>query len=254
MDSSASIRKLGDPVEGLRFALELRRIGEDTGNLYSPDLSVYWAGSGWDLNLLLEAEAPIEALQTFLAQYPNSRDVRLVKYALAVRLSREERYDEAAQIYEDIAQPRRAPRLRQLAELDREARRTDLPKQEQLEARFNVAKFLADNPNRIYYNDSLWYGFQRYVFTADQDSRLTLAERDELIAMERQLKDDQEERWRAYQMLHDIVDEAGNTDLGHRAARLAIQCLRQIRTDRFGREDEIRAGDIELSSWLKQNA
>ncbi len=70
------------------------------------------------------------------------------------------------------------------------------------------------------------------------------------MAKERRTRDEQEERWRAYQVLRELVDEAGHTDLGERAAKLAINCLRKIRTDRFGREKDIAAADIELSKWL----
>ena len=51
------------------------------------DQSIYWAVSGWDLNLLLDAEAPIEEIEAFLAKYPAMPDIRIVKYALAVRLA-----------------------------------------------------------------------------------------------------------------------------------------------------------------------
>jgi hypothetical protein len=75
-----------------------------------------------------------------------------------------------------------------------------------------------------------------------------------LIQDERALKDSQEERWRAYLILRDCVREAGPSDLGRRAATLALKCLRGINTDRFGREQEIRQADIELSRWLRQSA
>ena len=68
---------------------------------------------------------------------------------------------------------------------------------------------------------------------------------------ERKLKDDQEERWRAYLILRDVVQATGKTDLGRKAAQLAIRCLRGI-SDRFGRQDEIRKADIGLSDWLRQ--
>jgi hypothetical protein len=119
-----------------------------------------------------------------------------------------------------------------------------------LEAKYNLAAFISANPNRIYFNDSLWYGFQREALTASTDSRLTLEERQALLSKERKLKDDQEELWRAYLILRDIVQEAGQTDLGRNAAQLAIHCLRRI-SDRFERQDEIRKADIELTSWLR---
>jgi hypothetical protein len=71
-----------------------------------------------------------------------------------------------------------------------------------------------------------------------------------MIAGERNLKDDQEERWRAYLVLRELVQDA-STDLAHRAALLAVRCLRGINTDRFGRQDEIRNADFDLSAKLR---
>ncbi len=68
---------------------------------------------------------------------------------------------------------------------------------------------------------------------------------------ERTLKDDQEERWRAYLILREVIDGAGKTDLGRKGAQLAVRCLRGI-SDRFERQDEIRKADIELSNWLRR--
>jgi len=76
-------------------------------------------------------------------------------------------------------------------------------------------------------------------------------ERQSLIAGQRKLKDDQEERWRAYLILRDVVRDSGKTNLGRQAAQLAIRCLRGISTERFGREDEIQMADVELSNWLR---
>ena len=85
------------------------------------DQSLYWAVSGWDLNLLLEDGASLEELQAFVAGNPNLADLRVVTYALAVRLARENRYDESAQVFESIHAIVRAPRMRQLASLYKEA-------------------------------------------------------------------------------------------------------------------------------------
>jgi hypothetical protein len=120
---------------------------------------------------------------------------------------------------------------------------------DRLAAKYAMAEFLAANPSRIYFNDRLWYGMQRHALFASRDGRLTRSEREALIIAARKLKDDQEERWGAYQMLREVVREAGRTDLGRRSAALAIDCLRRI-SDRFEREDEIRYADIELSGWL----
>ncbi|MBI4873162.1 MAG: hypothetical protein HY822_00870 [Acidobacteria bacterium] len=243
-------RKTGNPVEQIRFALWLKaEVHSNDMYLSYPsrieDLSVYWAVSGWDLALLLEAEAPIEALRAFADQYPGVPEVRLVKYSLAVRLARENRYAEAARIYEAVNAPRRAGRMLQLASLYRDANRADALAEERRKARYRLAEFLSANPERLYFNDALWRGLQRYAFIAANDGRLTRDERRRLMAAERKLKDDQEERWQAYLILREVVREAPTTELGREAALLARQCLRRI-GDRFGRESEIRAADIEL--------
>ncbi len=140
---------------------------------------------------------------------------------------------------------RRAERMRRLRSLYEEASRAGAS----AEARFKLAEYLAGNPERLYFNDALWQGFQRYALVAESDSRLNRQERRRLLAAERKLKDDQEELWRAYLILREVVREAGATDLGQRAARLGVRCLRRI-SSRFGREKEIRAADLELSGWL----
>ncbi|MGD0500676.1 MAG: hypothetical protein ABSC23_19840 [Bryobacteraceae bacterium] len=247
--------KTGNRVEQIRFALWLHGAWRDNHAPLSypsdiSDQSIYWAESGWDLNLLLDAEAPDDALEAFLRRYPDAPDARLVQYALAVRFARENRYDEAAQIYESIYASQRAPRMRQLAALYREANRTDLTAPQLQEARYKLAEFISANPDRIYFNDRLWSGMQRYALNASSDGRLTREERETLMTDERKLKDDQEERWRAYLILREVVKDPGKTELGRKAAQLAIRCLRGI-SDRFERQDEIRMADIELSNWLR---
>ena len=148
----------------------------------------------------------------------------------------------AARLYGEAKVFHRAARMKQMAVLYREANGG-------LEAKYKLAEYLSANSERIYFNALLWSGFQRYALYADTDSRLTREERQRLTSGERQLKDDQEELWRAHLLLREVVRESGQTVLGRRAARLAIQCVRQI-SDRFGRENEIRAADLELSRWL----
>ncbi|MGB6943433.1 MAG: hypothetical protein WBE37_13620, partial [Bryobacteraceae bacterium] len=205
--------------------------------------------SGWDLNLLLETDASVDQLRSFVSQNPDLRDIRLVKYSLAVRLTRENQYSEAADIYQSIHAVRRAPRIRRLADLYSEANRSDLSDSQRNDAKFRLAEFLSANPDRIYYNDALWHGLQRYALEAEHDDRLTRRERDAMIASERKLQDDQEERWRAYLILREVID-SDTTYLRPKAAALALQCLRGI-SDRFGRQDEIRKADIELARLLR---
>ncbi|MGD1072753.1 MAG: hypothetical protein ABSB15_21745, partial [Bryobacteraceae bacterium] len=249
--------KAGNFVEQIRFALWLHKaLAQRESYLSYPgvlaDQSIYWAESGWDLNLLLETEVPDNALESFLKKYPDAPDARLVRYALAVRFARQNRYEEAAQIYESIHAWWRVPRMRQLAALYREANRTDLAAPQLDEARYKLAEFIGANSARIYFNDQLWNGLQRYALTASTDTRLTREERQALTLGERKLRDDQEELWRAYLILRGVVGDSGHTDVGRRAAQLAIRDLRGI-SERFERRTEIRNADIELSRWLRHN-
>ena len=202
------------------------------------------------MNLILEWGAPIEVLRQFIEDNPDVPNIRIVKYSLAVRLARQNRYDEAAEIYQSIGAYRRASRTRRLAALYSEMTRVGLTESQRFEAEYGFAAYLRANPDRIYFNDSLWSGYQGYAFQADSDSRLTRSERDALIASERKLKDDQEERWRACLILRDVVRQAGNSEVGKRSATLAIRTLRSI-SYRFGRPEDIRKGDIELSRRLR---
>jgi hypothetical protein len=247
--------KTGNVTERIRYALWLHTLDrkEQLGLSYAgqiDDYTVYWNCSGWDLGMLLDAEAPIETMQEFVEANPKLEDIRLVQYAVAVRLSREDRYDEAASIYREIHAVVRAPRTRRLAALHSEANRQDVTDTERWEAKIRLAQFLSDNEDRIYYNDTLWRGFQRYAFQASGRGDTTHEERDSLAARERQHKDEQEEYWRAHLILRDVVREAGRNAIGRKAAALEVECLRRINTDRFGRSDEIRATDLEISRWL----
>ena len=247
--------KTGDVAEQIRYALWLKTANPESEPRTVPsqvsDLSIYWAASGWDLNMLLEAEAPLAALEAFVRGNPNLAGIRFVKYALAVRLSRLGRYQEAADLYLSINANRRAQRLRQLAMLSQAADAPDADTQRRLKGRYEVAAFIAANPDRICFNDSLWDGMQRYALFSAKDFRLTGKERTSLMSAERDLKDSQEERWQAYLILRDVVRDAGASELGRSAAELAIRCVRGIGTERFGREEEIRRADIELTAWLR---
>jgi hypothetical protein len=97
--------------------------------------------------------------------------------------------------------------------------------------------------------DAPWGGVQNYALFASEDSRLMHEEREKLSNLERKLKDDQEEYWRAYLILHDVAAEEGKTELGRRAARLGMQCVRSISV-RFGRSDDLLRADRELYLML----
>ncbi|HLK20468.1 MAG TPA: hypothetical protein VKT81_16040 [Bryobacteraceae bacterium] len=72
-----------------------------------------------------------------------------------------------------------------------------------------------------------------------------------LLTAERKLKDEQEERWRAYLILRDVAKNAAKTKLGRQAADLAMHCLAGI-NERFERQDEIRRSERELFALLRR--
>jgi hypothetical protein len=231
-------QKIGNTQEQLRYALWLQIPRTDAGYVAVPaglaDLSVYWASSGWDLNLILEFQASLEDLRAFVNRNPTLPGIRLVKYSLAVRLTRENRYAEAADLYQSIHALPRAARMRQLAGLYGAG------------DRYKLAEFISSHEDGIYFNDAIWGGFQRYALQGSEDSRLTRAERQYFIAQERKLQDDQEEFWRAYLIVRDIVRNSNGSAEARKAAVLGLRCLRGI-NERFGRREEIRKADIELS-------
>ncbi len=243
-------QKTKNLVEQVHFALWLWHANA-SGGWKDPYSDVHWAASGWDAGLLLDTEASDEDLMAFLDKYPADPETRIVKYSLAVRLTRENRYEEAAQIYESIRARVRAPRTRHLADLYAEANRKGLPIGEAQEAKYRLAEFIAGNANRIYFNDALWSGLQRYAMDAERESGFAKEEREAALLAERRLKDEQEEYWRAYLILRDVVRDAGNSEVGREAAVLALRCLRRISSERFGRQEEIRRADVELSSQLR---
>jgi hypothetical protein len=54
-------------------------------------------------------------------------------------------------------------------------------------------------------------------------------------------------------ILQSVFQDSENTELGSKAARLALTYLRRINRERFGREREILLADIELSNWLREH-
>jgi hypothetical protein len=202
----------------------------------------------FDAPYLLDAELTDSELERSLKHtLMEPSDLAQIQYALAVRYARREKYAEAAQIYDQLSSPR-AGLMRQAANLFAATKAAGAPKERQLEALYNYAEFLSQNEDGIFFNDTLWQGFQDGVVrgaSADDAGRSA--------QLERRLRDDQEEYWRAYQILNRVVSQAGPTPLGKKAASLAISCLRKIRTERFGRAEEISRADLRLSSWLQRN-
>jgi hypothetical protein len=243
-------RKTGNFIEEIRFASYLRNFPQTFYNADPSEyMSVSWPFDTFDLALLLDAEAPLPALEGFIAKYGQDNSANLVRYALAVRLARLDRYDQAAQVYESISELERAGRMHQLAGLYRETKRSDLSAEQSQAARFALAAYIGSNENKLYFNDKIWSGWQRGALSAERENGFTRSERTAQIALERKLKDDQEEYWRAYTILRGVVQDAEKTDQGRKAAKLAIQCVRRI-SERFGRRNELVKADLELSRWL----
>lgn len=246
---------------------------------------MYWPACGWllDLPYLLDVQLTELELQQYLSsQGQEAKQVDLesggksrnayeaVEYALAVRYARRENFAEAAEIYERLGVLPRADSMRQLARLYAATKDTERSPAETLEARYAYASFLEGHSTQIFFNDKLWSGFQTMAFmgrrseyydpyefqrfpVANDIQGLTRQERGTYTEKERNLKDEQEERWRAYHVLSGVVDAAGRSELGKRAALKALRCLSWINQERFGRVEEIEAARSRLTEWLREN-
>lgn len=242
---------------------------------------LYLPASGWlvDLSYLLDVQLEDKDLVLYLKRYdrearkvrvdvatPRERTAReAVLYARAVRLARQERYRDAAALFESIGARIRSERMTRLATLHAAAKDASLPREKHLEALFAYADFLQGHSTGVFFNDMLWYGFQRYMFLnpserlmssedryppETDEQGLTGEERALFMARERRLRDDQEEYWRAYKLFVTVADEAGTSELGKTATEKAVQCLDRIRTDRFGREEEIESAQKNLRARM----
>jgi hypothetical protein len=132
-------------------------------------------------------------------------------------------------------------------------RDVSLPAAQRLQARFDLAAYLADNSERVLFNDWLWRGFQQEALVKDgQDPRsgpvagLTAAEREDVVHADRRLQDAQEERWQAFLQLEQVARDAGDSPLARTAALKILDTLVRINTGRFGRADEI---DAAIQKW-----
>jgi hypothetical protein len=259
--------KLNRPLDQLWAAFEVAATTDD-----------YWLGAlDFDASYLLDVQLTDSQLETYLRRYGSApivlfkpspfektSSVDAVRYALAVRHTRREEYAAAARLYDGL-HSRRASRMREAERLLAATTALRVSPEQHLEALYDYAAFLSDHENGIFFNDMLWKGFQTEAFVyRNPDTRqrgwgprdratMPDDERTRLTQIERRLRDDQEEYWRAYKILNGVVEKAGPTPLGKRAAAHAITCLRRMNTDRFGHIKEIHDADIRLSSWLIRN-
>jgi hypothetical protein len=188
-----------------------------------------------------------------VSYYPRKRSgPEMARYALAVRHARREEYEQAATIYEELGAWPRAQRMRAAAKAFRETRNPAISEQRRLEALYHYGYFLSENSIGIFFNDAVWDRIQNWVFLSPESPvapGMTPEDYRETLARERKVQDEQEEYWRACQVLNQVVEKAGPTPLGFRAATRAIVSLRRI-SGRFGRHDEIQRSDTRLTNWL----
>jgi hypothetical protein len=230
---------------------------------------------GWllDLPYLLDVQASDDDLRQTLDHLGPRRGLSIetqpwserqrtaqdvLTYALAVRHARREDYAAAARLFERVGAWPRARRMREAAGLHEAAAGGSGPAA--LEARYRYAAFLADHSTQVFFNDMLWHGYQRYALVDAPPGNLLRSELDrldeptrrELVEGERRLRDAQEERWRAYQLLAALAREAGPGELRRRATRKALEALDGINTQRFGRRVEVAEARRRLVAGLRR--
>jgi len=71
--------------------------------------------------------------------------------------------------------------------------------------------------------------------------------------LERNVRDQQEDYWRAFEILNRVVERAGHTRSAETLPKkLFFACAKSPPTD-FGRLQQIRSADIRLSKWLQED-
>jgi len=269
------------PVDALYAAfIQASQSVEDQPYEYfgSPRMQWCFYGLNLDLPYLLDAYLTDENLREYLRKYPKPVGPPLritwsplptisapqaVRYSLAVRSARHEEYEEAGKIFSDLGFGTRARRMKNLGELLARTRDANLSLPEHLTALYDYGTYLADNPERLFFNDLFWHGMQRNVFleqggpdlwpaSSRNQPGLTRTERQAILADDRTLRDQQEERWHAFKVLEQVAQESGASALGQKAAAKIIDCLSHINTGRFGREAEIRKAISTWKRWLRE--
>jgi hypothetical protein len=268
-------QKTGSRVDQLHAAFLYQWISnsyeDEYGSYFNPSGTaytgfMYWPLGGilFDLPYLLDVQLTDDELLQYLNKYSSTdaliqpwlalrkrTAIEIVKYELAVRYSRQERYHAAANIYEDLQARPRAKRMWELVKLHADSVNKSFTSQQLQEACYTYASYLEDHSTQIFFNDMIWNGLQTWTFLGTyNDQGLSQEERDLYKKQERRLKDEQEERWRAYKIFVTVMEQAGHSDLGRRAAEKAIESLRLISTNRFGRQNEINAAEMKLIKWL----
>lgn len=272
--------KTGRKVDALHAALIQK--SQSAASQSSPDVvyprmqfCIYCLDLG--LPYLLDIGLSEAELRAYLTKYPEpvGLDIRvfgwehpgtltstqIVRYSLAVRLARREEYAEAGKIFTELGSGERAGHMQALAGLLARSKDPALPASERLQALYDYGSYLAAHPDHIYFNDLLWQRMQIYVFLENYMAQfgsgdphgqpgLTRRERETILADDRRLRDEQEERWKAFHVLEQVAREAGHTELGRKAALKIVECLGAINTGRFGRGQEISKSIATWQQWL----
>jgi hypothetical protein len=251
------------PVEALHAAFVQASTPQDDTRAEYGSTRMQWCVycESLDLPYLLDGGLTDADLDAYLAKYPTStgppisvfREANrkmtapdMVRYSQAVRAARHGAYDKAQALYAGLGITWRAARMEKLATLSARTANTRLDPAARLDARFQMATYLADNPERILFNDLLWRGYQSMAVTDD--------ERKPAGAADRALKDAQEERWQASRLFGEIAsDPATPGPIARQAVLKLLDCLVRINTNRFGRDDEIKASVARWSLWLKKH-
>jgi hypothetical protein len=178
----------------------------------------------------------------------------MVRYARAVRYARSEEFDKAAQIYSDLSTIERADNAKEAARLYAATRSLAAKRSRcrpcMLTRIFWLQTPIAFSSTTACGGDSnLQYSrAERTMPSQTISGKLTRVQ-----TLERKLKDEQEEYWRAYKILNGVVSKAGPTPWASRrlVARLcACEESTQIVSAAL---EEIHAADRRLSSWLERN-
>jgi hypothetical protein len=271
--------KTGRPVKALwaAFLQASERSSQEEEERNFDSARLQWCDwcTALDLPYLLDAPLNDSDLREYLRVYPEPVGPPLsvfswghqqlytapqaVQYSLAVRLARHGEYEEAARIYAGLGAREREGRMKILASLSARTRDASLPASDRFAASYAYGSYMADNPDRLFFNDLFWRGFQREVFLESGSDKFgvggppsqpgfTRKERQAILKNDRRLRDEQEERWRAYQILKGVAEGSGDARLARRAALKIVDSLARINTDRFGRQQEVHTA---LSAWKR---
>jgi hypothetical protein len=91
-----------------------------------------------------------------------------------------------------------------------------------LEAKFKLAEYIA-NPERLYFNAQLWFGLQSYAMYAAKDGCPQRCRAEEADGGRTEIERRSGGTLAGVPYSARIVRDAGPTDIGRRAAQLAIQ-------------------------------